>query len=212
MTAPVPQAQQLTRVVVVRHGQSEGNVAGVWTSARTGSPLTDLGLEQARGLGWRLVDVAASAVYASPLVRAQQTAAEIGEVLGLPVRTLEGVEEMHVGVHEGAHDDTIGPVALDVFGRWWRDGDLSARFEGGETGHEIASRVRASLEKVVAEHPGETVVVVSHGGAMAVALTEMSDNLGAEFVSQHILANCEAVVVTHDDGTWRCESWAGIPL
>lgn len=200
----------LTRIVVVRHGQSVGNVARVWTSARAGFPLTDIGHDQARGVGWSLADSGASAVYASPLLRAQQTAVEIGEVLGLAVATLEGVEEMHVGVHEGAHDDTIGPIALDVFGRWWRDGDLSARFEGGETGHEIASRMRASLEKVVAEHPGETVVVVSHGGVMAVALTEMSGNLDAEFVSQHILANCETVSVTYDGSSWHCESWAGI--
>lgn len=200
----------MTRIFVVRHGQSVGNVARVWTSARAGFPLTDLGHEQARGVGWWLADSGASALYASPLLRAQQTAADIGEVLGLAVTTLEGVEEMHVGVHEGAHDDTIGPIALDVFGRWWRDGDLSARFDGGETGQEIASRMRASLEKVVAEHPGETVVVVSHGGVMAVALTEMSGNLDAEFVSQHILANCETVSVIFDDGTWLCESWAGI--
>jgi probable phosphoglycerate mutase len=212
VTEQVPEAQPQTRILVVRHGQSEGNVAGVWTSARTGFPLTDLGHEQARGLGWSLVDCGASALYASPILRANETAAEIGEVLGLPVLTLEGVEEMHVGVHEGAHDDTIGPIALDVFGRWWRDGDLSARFEGGETGHEIASRMRASLEKVVAEHPGETVVVVSHGGVMAVALTEMSDNLDAAFVSEHILANCEVVTVTHDDGSWHCDTWAGITL
>lgn len=212
MTRPDSAQQAVTRVVVVRHGQSEGNVARVWTSARAGFPLTDLGHQQARDVGQSLVGSGAVALYASPLLRAQETGAEIGAVLGLAVRTLEGVEEMHVGVHEGAHDDTVGPIALDVFGRWWRDGDLSARFEGGETGHEIASRMRASLEKVVAEHPGETVVVVSHGGVMAVALTEMSENVDAEFVSQHILSNCESVTVAHVDGTWRCETWAGIAL
>jgi broad specificity phosphatase PhoE len=201
-----------TRVIVVRHGQSEGNVARVWTSARSGFPLTELGHAQARGVGESLVDDGVTAVYASPLTRAQETAAEIGDVLGLPVITLEGVEELHVGVHEGGHDDTVGPIALDVFGRWWRDGDLSARFEGGETGHGIAARMRTALEQVASAHEGGTAVVVSHGGAMAVALTEMCDNVDPEFVSQHILANAEIVAVTYGDGTWHCQSWAGIPL
>jgi probable phosphoglycerate mutase len=201
-----------SRLLVARHGQSEGNVARVWTSSREGYPLTDLGRTQARALGESFVDRDVVAVYASPLPRAQQTAQEVGTVLGLPVAVLEGVEELHVGHHEGGHDDEVGPIAEEVFGRWWRDGDLSSGFPGGETGEQIAARVRRALGEVADRHEGRTAVVVSHGGAMALGITALADNLDAAFVSQHILANTEVVELERTAAGWRCVSWAGIPL
>jgi probable phosphoglycerate mutase len=201
-----------SRLLVARHGQSEGNVARVWTSAREGYPLTELGRTQARALGESFVGRDVVAVYASPLPRAQQTAHEVGTVLGLPVAVLEGVEELHVGHHEGGHDDEVGPIAEEVFGRWWRDGDLSSGFPGGETGEQIAARVRRALDAVADRHDGSTAVVVSHGGAMALGITALADNLDAAFVSQHILANTEVVELERTASGWRCVSWAGIPL
>jgi len=199
-----------TRVLVLRHGQSEGNVAQVWTSSLEGWPLTERGREQARAAGERLVGRGVSAIYASPLPRAQQTAAEVGAVLGLPVETLVGVHELDVGIHEGEHDEKVGPVALQVFGAWWREEDLTAGFPGGETGLQIVERMRAALDSVADRHEGETSVVVSHGGAMAVGLNWMCDNLDAMFVSQHILANCELVELHRDADGWHCDVWAGL--
>lgn len=200
-----------THVLVLRHGQSEGNVAGVWTSSFEGYPLTELGREQARAAGERLVDLGVSALYASAVPRAQQTAAEVGAVLGLPVTTLEGVHELDVGVHEGRPDSEVGPTAVEVFRRWWRDEDLSAGFPGGETGDEIVTRMRTALDAVADAHPGGTAVVVSHGGAMALGIQAMCDNLDALFVSQHILANCDLVELHRGADGWRCLSWAGVP-
>jgi probable phosphoglycerate mutase len=198
-----------TTVLLVRHGQSEGNIARVWTSAREGFPLTALGHEQARAVGEQLADRGIAAVFASPLVRAQQSAAEIAGVLGLDPQVLEGVEELHVGVHEGVHDEHVGPVAEQVFGRWWRDLDLSGGFEGGETGQQIADRMRWALDHVADRHAGETSVVVSHGGAMAVGVTAICA-LDTAYVSTHLLANCQVVELVRDgDGGWTCTSWAG---
>lgn len=197
-----------SRILLVRHGQSEGNVARVWTSARGGFPLTELGHEQARAVGATFTGRGVAAVYGSPLVRAQETAAEIAAVLGLQHAELEGVEELHVGIHEGVHDDEVGPVAEQVFGAWWRDNDLSGGFEGGETGLQIAARMRDALDRVADEHPGETAVVVSHGGAMAVGVISLCD-LDAAFVATHLLANCQVVELERADGAWMCTSWAG---
>lgn len=198
-----------SRILLVRHGQSEGNVARVWTSARGGFPLTELGHEQARAVGATLIGRDVVAVYGSPLVRAQETAAEIALLLCLAHGELEGVEELHVGVHEGVHDDTVGPVAEQVFGAWWRDNDLSGGFEGGETGLQIAARMREALTLVADKHDGETTVVVSHGGAMAVGVIALCD-LDPAFVATHLLKNCEVVELERDaDGAWTCTSWAG---
>jgi probable phosphoglycerate mutase len=201
-----------SRVLVVRHGQSEGNVARVWTSSRVGYPLTDLGREQARSVGRSLAGTDVAAVYGSPLPRARETAELIAAALGLQAAVLDGVEELHVGRHEGQHDDEVGPVAAEVFGRWWRDGDLSDGFPGGETGEQIAARVRHALDQVADRHAGGTAVVVSHGGAMAVGITSLADNLDPAFVSQHILANTEIVDLERSGAAWRCRTWAGISL
>lgn len=198
-----------TRVFVMRHGESEGNVGRIWTSARDGFPLTELGHEQARATAHQLVGRDIAAVYGSPLVRAQQTAAEVANVLGLETHVLEGVEELHVGVHEGMHDDDVGPIAMEVFGRWLVQGDFDHGFEGGETGVQIADRVTAALNEVAAAHPEQSIVVVSHGGAMAVGLGALCDNLPRGWVGTHLLANTDVVEVVRTDAGWHCVSWAG---
>jgi len=198
-----------TRLLVMRHGESEGNVARIWTSARVGYPLTERGRAQARAAGGRVADRGVSAVYGSPLVRAHETAAEVAEVLGLEVRVLEGVEELHVGVHEGSHDDDVAPIAMEVFGRWMREGDLEHGFQGGETGHQIAARMSEALNRVADAHPDEAIVVVSHGGSMAVGVAALCDNIGVEFVGEHMLRNTDVVEIVRSDAGWQCVAWAG---
>jgi probable phosphoglycerate mutase len=200
-----------TRIVVMRHGQAECNVPPIWTSAVEGYPLTQVGWEQARAAGEALRGRDVVAIHASPLLRAQQTAAAVGEALGLTPETLLGIEEMHVGVHEGGSYEDVGPIAVGVFERWWRDGDLDHGWEGGETGRDITSRIARALADVAAAHPGETSLVVSHGGAIAVGLTEMCEELGPAFVAQNFLENTATVEIVLDDGRWHCESWAGAP-
>jgi len=199
-----------TRLFVMRHGQSEGNVGRIWTSARDGYPLTDLGREQVRLSAERLRGQGVAGVYGSPLVRAQQSAAEVAGVLGVGWQVLEGVEELHVGVHEGRHDDDVAPVAMEVFGRWLRDGDLDHGFEGGETGRQVAERFGSALGAVADEHSGGSVAVVSHGGAIALGLGVLCDNLPVGWVGTHLLANADVVEVVRSRAGWHCVAWAGL--
>ena len=196
-----------TRIVVVRHGQAESNVPPLWTSAHHGYPLTELGHEQARAAGESLRDRGVVAVYASRIQRAQQTAAAIADIVGLEPQSLPGVEEIDVGVHEGGHNDEVGPIAIEVFSRWWRDGDLDHGFEGGETGRSIATRMRSALDQVADARSGGPSVVVSHGGVMAVGLTEMCPELTPAFVSEHFLPNTGVVELVRDATGWHCLSW-----
>ena len=197
----------------VRHGQSTGNATNIWTSAPHGFPLTERGHEQARAAGERLRPAGIDRLFSSHLVRAKETAAEIGSVLGLEPSAIDGVQELHVGVHEGSHDDEVAPIAESVFGAWLDTGDLSGGFEGGETGQEIISRFVAAVTGLAAEYPGQTVAVVSHGGVLALGLAALCSNLAPQIVATHLLANCDIVEVELDaDGRWRCVSWAGRPV
>jgi probable phosphoglycerate mutase len=118
------------------------------------------------------------------------------------------VEELHVGVHEGKHDDEVAPIAMDVFGRWLRDGDFDHGFEGGETGTQIARRVSEALNGVADRHAGETIAVVSHGGAMAVGLGALCDNLPVGWLGDHLLANADIVEAVRTEAGWHCVMWA----
>jgi probable phosphoglycerate mutase len=200
----------VTRVIVMRHGQAESNVPQVWTSSPIGYPLTAVGHEQARLAGSALLGRDVVAVWSSTLVRAKQTAAEVGAVLGLVPRTLAGLQEIHVGVHEGGSNGEVSPIAEEVFTRWWRDQDLSHGFDGGETGLEITGRMSTALDHVIDENPGETSVVVSHGGAMIVGLAALCSNIDGEFAWHHILDNTSTVEIVQERGGWRCVSWMGV--
>jgi broad specificity phosphatase PhoE len=188
----------VTRFYFIRHGESTGNATNVWTSSPHGYPLTDRGHQQARDVGERLRDADLDVIFSSNLVRAKETAAEIGGVLELQTTVIDGVQELHVGVHEGSHDDEVAPIAQEVFTAWLGAGDLSGGFAEGETGEQIVSRFLA---------------VVAHGGVLALGLAALCPNLPALTVATHLLANCDVVEVKRSvTGEWSCMSWAGRPI
>ncbi len=199
-----------TKFLFIRHGESTGNATNIWTSAPHVHPLTELGHEQATAVGQRLKDAGVQALYSSQLLRARETAADIGVQIGLDATAIDGVQELHVGVHEGAHDDEVGPIAEEVFTAWLGAGDLSGGFAGGETGQEIVTRFLSAVQILAQSHKGETIAVVSHGGVLALGLSTLCPNLPALTVATHLLANCDVVEVIQDSSEhWRCVSWAG---
>jgi probable phosphoglycerate mutase len=199
------------RLILVRHGESMSNVLRIVTSALDGFPLTGRGQAQAAAAAALLVDDGVVRLYSSEAQRARETAAIIAETLGVPVTTVAGLEEIHVGVLEGRPEaEVVSDGALTNFERWLSVGDLAHGFEGGENALQAAARVRAPLEDIAARHDGDTVVVVSHGGSLALSLVELCDNVTPRFAWEHLLDNCDAVVVTVDADRWTCVSWAGV--
>ena len=92
------------RLLLIRHGETQANIDHRLDTAYPGYRLTNHGLTQAASLPGKLADEPIEAVYASPLTRAQQTAAPLAESLGLEVQVLDGVQEISAGVEELNHD------------------------------------------------------------------------------------------------------------
>ncbi len=137
-------------LIVVRHGQTEANAAGL-ICGRADPPLTDLGRRQARALASGLP--APDRVVSSPLQRAQETAA----AFGAPVETDERWIELDYGDLDGTPVARVGP---DVWDRWRADvGYVPA---GGESLAALGARVRSGCEDLVAGTAGSDVVVVTH--------------------------------------------------
>jgi probable phosphoglycerate mutase len=162
-------AEPPTELVLVRHGVTAWNRETRF-QGHIDIPLAPEGHEQARRVAVRLTERSArspvSALYSSDLARARDTAAPIGAALGLPVRIEPAVRERHYGRFEGLTPAELERDHAEPYARW-RGRELDFELPGGgESLRAFHGRVRAALEALAARHPGERVVVVTHGGVL----------------------------------------------
>ena len=149
-----------TRLLLLRHGQTELSVQRRY-SGRGNPELTEVGRRQAADAARYLAQKGGiSAVISSPLQRAHATATAAADALGLSVAVDENLTETDFGEWEGLTFPEAAKSHPDVHGRWLRDTSLAA--PGGESFDEVGQRVDRALDRIVAEHPGATVLVVSH--------------------------------------------------
>jgi broad specificity phosphatase PhoE len=151
-----------TRILVVRHGESEWNASGRW-QGWSESALSELGRQQAYEAAAAVGAV--DAIVSSDLERAVTTALIISEAIGVgPVVTEAGLRERDVGEWSGLTRDEIearwpGSIAA------WQRGDMPSP-PGGERNEDILERYEAALLRVASEWDGGEVLAVSHGGVM----------------------------------------------
>jgi len=148
-----------TTMLLLRHGQTPLSVERRFSGA--GDPeLTALGHAQAAGAATRITEWDVAAVVSSPRQRARQTANAVAEVLGLDVTVEDGLAETDFGEWEGFTFAEIRERWPKEMAAWLADPDVAP--PGGESFTATFARVRTSRERLVATHPGETIVVVSH--------------------------------------------------
>jgi broad specificity phosphatase PhoE len=149
-----------TRVFLARHGatvlSSEDRFAGALDVE-----LSAVGREQARRLGQRLAQEAIAAAYASPLQRAVETARIVAAGHGLDPATVSELRETHHGVFEGRTRAEAQRTYADAY-RQWEEDPYTFAPEGGETGLAVLARALPAFLAIVARHPDQSVLVVSH--------------------------------------------------
>lgn len=149
-----------TRLLVVRHGQSEWNALGRW-QGHADIALDRTGELQAAAAAEVLGQF--DAIWASDLARAHRTAQIVAELLGVgPVRTDPRLRERNVGPWEGL-------THQEVERAWPGYLQTRRRPEGFEEEEPAAVRMLAAFVDIAAEHPGGEVLVVSHGGVIRAA-------------------------------------------
>jgi probable phosphoglycerate mutase len=162
----------VTRLILIRHGESQVSVDGLVGGLATCSGLSDLGRRQAAALRDRLASSEelgqVDALIASTLPRARETAEIISPALGnLPVIEDEDVCELHPGEADGlSYDDYISKYG-------WRDMEANPDLELSPGGESIAAfhrRVGGALARVAEAHRERTVVIACHGGVVDVGL------------------------------------------
>jgi broad specificity phosphatase PhoE len=186
----------LMELVLVRHGQSEGNARGVM-QGRWDLPLTELGRAQAKRLAKWLGERAMTwdAHYVSPLVRARETAGAIAQTVGLEPVVLEDLSELHAGVLEGLDAEAIGRQHPDFWGRPLTQLGDFGEF-GGESYETVQARAKRVIEHLETQHANATgkVLVVSHGGLLGQLLKNLVCVPPPRVMSVHF-TNCSATLV-----------------
>lgn len=175
-----------TLLALVRHGETRANLEGLWHGS-TDTPLTERGREQARRVAQFLAaeHAGAAAVYSSPLQRALDTARSIGSALDLPVRVHGGLSEYDLGAWEGrSFRELFG--THDLLGRMRSDPDYAPH--GGESPRQVTARLAGALREIADLHAQQRVIVVSHGGALSMALAALVD--GADAAWHRVMDNC----------------------
>ena len=163
-----PSQNRVTRLVLARHAVTAQT--GPLLSGRTpGIDLSDAGRQQAEALGARLARLPVAAVYASPIERTTQTAQAVAAHHGLEVRTLDGVLEADYGEWTGRK---IADLAKTDLWKVVQRTPSRASFPGGEGLAAMQTRMVTTLDGVVAAHPGELVVVVSHADPIKAAIAQ----------------------------------------
>ncbi len=195
----------MTRLILVRHGQTDANVGRVLDSRPPGAPLNTLGLAQAAALGGRMADEPITAVHASRAIRAQQTAAPVALAHGLDVDVIDGVHEVFCGDLEGRSDLVARETFDEVYAAWGR-GELDAHLPGGESALDLRARFLPAVERITAGVDG-SVVLVSHGAAIRlVAAALLGDTAETRYVP-----NTGRVKLAPNGTGWTLEQWDDAP-
>jgi broad specificity phosphatase PhoE len=200
-----PTPNTTTELVLVRHGQTAANIAGLLVG-RQDVLLTDLGHEQARRAAAAVHDLRPDALVSSPLQRARQTAAPIAErTLLLP--TLEDdIAEFGFGDFEGwAEKDAIDrhPHLRPLL---TGEAHPDERWPNGESGSLFVARIFAGIGRIVAEHPDQRVIVVTHGGVIGSWVARMATE-GATSFFPYLVSNCSISTFEITDRGTTCVSW-----
>lgn len=199
------------RLVLVRHGQSYGNVERRLDTKPPGADLTELGLQQARLVARGYRSRPPAVLAHSVARRAVQTAAAIAEEIGAEPVQLEGLHEVQAGDLEDRTDSESFAVFDTVYERW-HFGEVDARLPGGESAAEVFDRylpVVADLRLRYLENDasGGDVVIVSHGAAIRLVAAALA-GVDPGFAVNHHLRNAESVVLAPiTDNRWSCVHW-----
>jgi broad specificity phosphatase PhoE len=169
----------MTELLLVRHGETDWNAEGR-LQGHTDRPLNDVGRRQAAALAERLAGDGITAVYASDLSRARETAAILAARLELPVVLDPDLRERDWGNWEGLTGGERDRVEFE-----------------GETSEAHRDRTLSAVQRIVERHPEGRIVVVTHGGSLRRLQAAVSG------FALPVIENCAVWGLSHEEGRFR---------
>ena len=150
----------MTKVYVVRHGQTAWNLEEVFRG-RADIPLDDTGKKEVHLAGEALKDETIHAVYSSPLSRSMETAENIAKFQNIDVTPLDAIVDISYGDWEGKPLADVQEKFPDLYELWLKE-PHNVRFPNGETLQEVGSRAMEAVHRLMAQHKDENIALVAH--------------------------------------------------
>jgi alpha-ribazole phosphatase len=158
----------MTRVILIRHGQTEWNISGRF-QGQTDISLTALGIEQAKKAAEYLKNEPLAAVYASDLTRAMETGRQIAAKHNLEVKPLAELREINFGKWEGmSYDEIKEKWQGEIDKLFGRVSELN--IPEGENFRAVIDRAVPAIAKLIKKHDGQTIALISHGAVLRAVL------------------------------------------
>jgi broad specificity phosphatase PhoE len=197
-------------LTLVRHAQSAGNASGLIDTSTPGPELTAKGWCQATLTAPELARNHYDAVYASTMIRTEQTATPMSQALGEPIDVLPGLREIEAGQYEGTPEADAPNTYWAAPGRWLQ-GDRSARIPGSVDGNEFEARFNQAVQRIY-DSGEQNPVAFSHSTAIMVWVLMNVKNSDPSLLTSKPLPNIGRVVITGNpsDG-WKLIEWDADP-
>lgn len=168
-----------TTIYITRHGQT------VWNTEKrmqgwSDSPLTELGIQQAKWLGERLKDTKLDVIYSSPINRALSTANIMNSKRNIPLYTDLRLKEINMGIWEGLTQDEIQESYSKELYNFWNVPQLYKPYDG-ETFYEIRQRTEEFIKEIISKNIGKDILIVTHTITLKAIMSFFQNTLIEDF-------------------------------
>jgi broad specificity phosphatase PhoE len=199
------------RYIFARHGESTTNVQKILSNHDESDGLTEKGIKQAEDLATRLSTEGIVRMYASPILRAQQTGRIVADKLNLSMITEDALREGDCGSLEGRGDSEAWAVYIKTFTDWMKGENREVAIAGGESFQDISDRFMPFMQGLIKEFHGKdgSLLLVSHGGVLYTMLPLLLKNISYEFVGTRMMNNTSLMIAEEKDGSLFCREWCG---
>ncbi|MDA8512743.1 adenosylcobalamin/alpha-ribazole phosphatase [Citrobacter sp. Igbk 14] len=185
------------RLWLVRHGETEANVAGLY-SGHAPTPLTERGIAQAQSLSGLLRNVPFNNVLCSELERARHTTQLILAEREVPVRVMPELNEMFFGDWEMRHHRDLAREDAENYAVWCNDWQ-NATPTNGEGFQAFSQRVERFIARLADYKDSQNLLVVSHQGVLSVLVARLLSMPAAAMWHFRIEQGCWSAIDFCDD-------------
>ena len=184
-------------IIFLRHGQAENNTKRILAGRTEGVPLTKIGIEQAEQIGKYLKPIDISAIYSSPIERANNTAKIVAESNSIDYKLDERLTELDMGKFTRMPYDEIFAKHGNVFLKFYSNDPIISEYNV-ETFPHVQKRVMDMLDYIIKKHDQQNVILVTHMDPIKSVIAKVMD-LKPLALFELIIANCSLTIIKHHD-------------
>ena len=193
----------MLRIYFVRHGETVWNTLKIF-QGRSNSPLTELGIEQAKKLSKHLESIDFKKVYSSPQERALQTTKLLLGNRNIDIIPIDEFQEINMGKVEGIPREEFEKNYPIEYHNFWNNAvEYNPAAYNGESYDEILDRVRIGLNKLIQENNDGNILVISHGVTLKALFNVINEKGIDEFSKQPVPENTSTTIVEYDSNKFK---------